>query len=671
MILPIKYNKINRELESMTDIDAINKNELIKKCTSLKNNCKYYDLSIVVQDISDSKPSDNDLKCIVADWARFQMNYALADSIYSDILAQNPSYISALNGKALIALDFSRISESLNYLQNALKVCPTNTETLLNLAEATLKNRDNAGYLQLINKVLEIEPLNSDALAGMGMFLCMYNHDIAEGSKYLLKALKSNPLNSKANYLLGRGYSPATYDEDSTNNSQLILADSLLRENRFKEAQNLILTEHHKDSVNLQTLKLIAATEYHLGNYYKCIDYSLEILRLKPNYGLAHYYIAEALTKLKDEHNVLIQHYKMNYSRKTAPAEIPYLKEVFINFEQCDEDLKKVIRLNVQPFKDFMEPLYVSGATIYFKDLHHLLWNCPFLQDSKGTRSIDQRLVDDLGGQGGYHMSSEKVQQKDVMSGKYNVAFHEFGHLIHWLFTPEQNRELKHLFIKAKKGKYTLDWYADSNEREYFAQGVEAYLSDYKLPGLPAAFANTKADLLKRDPDLLNFIERLTTQKSYQEQIVQAFCLKAKYLDSLDEAMNCLKNALKLFPEHPVLLIELGNLYRENSSYDEAIQIHRSATIKYPDNIHAVVELSYDLYLKSSNTAESISLLESMSAKITPDAELLSFLGYYYSLMKDRLKARYYLERSLELDPWPDPYSFRIFDAKKLLEECD
>ena len=69
--------------------------------------------------------------------------------------------------------------------------------------------------------------------------------------------------------------------------------------------------------------------------------------------------------------------------------------------------------------------------------------------------------------------------------------------------------EIHRLYLEAKKNRWTLDWYADLNEYEYFAQGVEAYVSEEKLPDQKITNGHTRKELQQRDPALYNFIQKL------------------------------------------------------------------------------------------------------------------------------------------------------------------
>lgn len=613
---------------------------------------------------------DSRLDHLIAEWAYFKMDYQRAESLFDRILNKNPESIIALNGKALIAMDHRKNDIALMFLKKALQYDSLSVFTLQNYANALLKSGDSKTYIFIIDNILLLDSLNSDALYGKGHYLCRYKYDMKNGIKYLNKALEINPYNQKAHNFLGRGYSPVNYDFEICKSRQQKEVDSLLQNNRFQQAYSIIVREYQKDSDNIETLKLLAATEFHLENYKNCIKLSFKILNLKQNFGLAHYFISESITRLKEKYNVLIPEFKIEFVNKHVPDSIPFLDKVFINYNKCDLVLQKNIRSNAAYFKGFMEVIYVSGATVYFKDFHHFLWNCPYLENTKGTKTADLRLVDDIGGQGGYHTSSEKLLQSYAINGGYNIAFHEFAHLVHWLLTPNEISQIRRMFIKAKKENYTLDWYASMNEREYFAQGVEARLSENKLPRQSAEYSNTKADLLRRDKDLYHFIEKLVSKKSYRDNIIQAYILKSQYAGTNAEAIQILNNGLSKFPDNPNLLIELGNVFRYDGDLDRAIATHRKVLENNNSDIDAAIALSYDLYVRNKTVEESINILKFLYNKNTESSDLCTFLGFCHVLNQNFDLAVEPLQKSIELNPFPDPYTQTLEDAYHLLAKC-
>jgi len=62
------------------------------------------------------------------------------------------------------------------------------------------------------------------------------------------------------------------------------------------------------------------------------------------------------------------------------------------------------------------------------------------------------------------------------------------------------------------------DCYADLNEFEYFATGVEAYVSEEKLADQKVAYGYASRELQDKDPDLYRFIERLDKQDSLPDK---------------------------------------------------------------------------------------------------------------------------------------------------------
>lgn len=644
--------------------------ELIYRFKTLYKSFLFKEAEIVLNELNHRYPSNHLVKTLNADWAYFQKEYELADQLYDDLLKENPQNSEILKAKAQIALDLNHLEEADDLINLAINCNNNHVDCLLLKANIHYRKKELKTFSDLIDSGLEKEPQHSLLLSAKGMYYCIHLQQVKIGANYLNQAIKHNPLNIQAHLLLGRGYSPVNYEDNTEWSDRLQEADKLLKKNQYKKAKILLKREYQKNKQDINTLRLFAASEFHLNNFRKCIELSFEILSIKANYGLAHYYIAESLIHLKDQFNVIIKQRKELFDQKESPLSIPFLKELFINYDQCDDTLKKLIRISLQPFSQLMEALTISGATVYFKDLHHLLSECPFLKYLKNTRSIDLRLADDLGGQGGYHMSSEKLQQKKACYGGYNVAFHEFGHLIHWLMTDTQNDQLKQLFINAKKTHRILDLYSSQNVREYFAQGIEAYISDYKFPDETDAFKNTHSLLLEKDPDFILFLESFLHQTSFQDNVVKAYILKSQFLDTNLEALDLLNKTLELYPDNGDILTEIGIIYRD-IDLNKAIMIHQDILTKNPLHKPATIALAYELFLQNSEVNLSIDLLQNLQIKMSKDAEILHYMGFYYLVKKDFPQAILYLNQSISLDPYPDPYQLSIEDPFHLLGKSD
>jgi hypothetical protein len=123
----------------------------------------------------------------------------------------------------------------------------------------------------------------------------------------------------------------------------------------------------------------------------------------------------------------------------------------------------------------------------------------------------DDRRMDDVDSEGTRQtLIIHRSALNSRITGQYNKLYHEFGHLVHLsLMTEKEFHHLEMLYKAALKNHQTLDDYAAQNATEYFAQGLEAYLSVEKLGVSGEYYRHSKSDLLKKDPDLYRFIESL------------------------------------------------------------------------------------------------------------------------------------------------------------------
>ena len=79
------------------------------------------------------------------------------------------------------------------------------------------------------------------------------------------------------------------------------------------------------------------------------------------------------------------------------------------------------------------------------------------------------------------------------------------------LYALERNQRarISVLYRRAMAAGRLLDYYAATNEAEYFGQGVEAFASYGKRPGGESTHSHTRFELIRVDPDLHDFIAEL------------------------------------------------------------------------------------------------------------------------------------------------------------------
>lgn len=130
----------------------------------------------------------------------------------------------------------------------------------------------------------------------------------------------------------------------------------------------------------------------------------------------------------------------------------------------------------------------------------------------RGKRTFDGRFWDDVRGVGGVHAATGIEALDEAASFGFDTFAHEVAHQVHYYaFTPPQRARLRALYRAAVGAGRCLDYYAATNEAEYFGQGVEAFVSLGKRPGAETTHGHTRFELRRVDPDLHDFIAGLVT----------------------------------------------------------------------------------------------------------------------------------------------------------------
>jgi tetratricopeptide (TPR) repeat protein len=125
----------------------------------------------------------------------------------------------------------------------------------------------------------------------------------------------------------------------------------------------------------------------------------------------------------------------------------------------------------------------------------------------RGRRTFDGRVWDDVRGVGGIQAATGIEALDEAARFGFDTLAHEVAHQVHlYVFTPLQRARIRTLYQDALAEGRCLDYYAASNEAEYFGQGVEAFVSLGKRPGGETTHGHTRFELLAVDRPLHDFI---------------------------------------------------------------------------------------------------------------------------------------------------------------------
>jgi tetratricopeptide (TPR) repeat protein len=133
--------------------------------------------------------------------------------------------------------------------------------------------------------------------------------------------------------------------------------------------------------------------------------------------------------------------------------------------------------------------------------------DAPGREGLRGKRTFDGRVWDDVRGIGGLHAGTGIEALDEAANFGFDTLVHELAHQVHYYALGAGDRaRISSLYQQARSQQRFLDYYAASNEAEYFGQGVEAFAALTKRPGCETTHGHTRFELHRVDPALHDFI---------------------------------------------------------------------------------------------------------------------------------------------------------------------
>jgi tetratricopeptide (TPR) repeat protein len=155
--------------------------------------------------------------------------------------------------------------------------------------------------------------------------------------------------------------------------------------------------------------------------------------------------------------------------------------------------------------------------------------DAPGRSSLRGKRTFDGRVWDDVRGIGGLKAATGIEALDDAAQFGFDTLAHEIAHQVHYYAIPYRDRvRIRQLYKSAMAAGRCLDYYAASNEAEYFGQGVEAFACLAKRPGGETTHGHTRFELMRVDPELHELIADLVDNDPLRgegrEALLEAAC---------------------------------------------------------------------------------------------------------------------------------------------------
>lgn len=240
--------------------------------------------------------------------------------------------------------------------------------------------------------------------------------------------------------------------------------------------------------------------------------FAAEVAR-EPDHPVAHRLLGEALLQQRAMACMALR--DQAFSRLRSAQQLPDLRDIPIAdflpaYDSLSGERRAVVDRAMALFGSRLERMIVIGGR------HDLLLeldrttDAPSRSTLRGKRTFDGRVWDDVRGIGGLCAATGIEALDDAAQFGFDTLVHEIAHQVHYYALKQADQaRIRDLYKKARELGRCLDYYAATNEAEYFGQGVEAFASLGKRPGGETTHGHTRFELWRVDRELHDFVARI------------------------------------------------------------------------------------------------------------------------------------------------------------------
>ncbi len=250
------------------------------------------------------------------------------------------------------------------------------------------------------------------------------------------------------------------------------------------------------------------------GDFSLALKFLERELKSHPGNPIAHRLIGEAIYNQQAVSSMSgtaeeYSHLRATIAIQKTPELDPQLLADFMpQYPGLSPERQAVVRHAVSLFSSSLPRL------IAIQGRHDLLMEDERTTDAvsrrslQGRRTFDGRVWDDVRGIGGLRAATGIEALDEACQCGFDTLSHEIAHQAHLygLLLKFKGR-IRRLYREALAKGHCLDFYAATNDAEYFAQGVEAFACLAKRPAHEATHGHTRFELKRVDPALYDFIE--------------------------------------------------------------------------------------------------------------------------------------------------------------------
>lgn len=411
-----------------------------------------------------------------------------ARGFYEEALTRDPGHADSLAGLARVEIEEGRYGEADALLRRAERADPDDTTVLGARSEYRYRTGDMDGSARLLRRILELEPGNVGAVHRL-----------------------SNGFVEPGRERFERPAVPPEYDR------KVKAAEALYADVDLKAADAAFAKLDTEDAPDARPAFFRAVIALRSGDPAIAAAHAARALSKEPSnplvgnaYGVA---MAEKLKAQRPEYGG-----GADGVDRLAPfrglrdgAAAPLTAEIVLGYHRLLPEERRIVDAAVRPFAARLPRLVKAGVTHEILGFEDWICDAPSRRNLAQGRSADGRWYGGLRGVGGRNAATGLEAILAAQEHRFDTFAHEFAHQVHRFgLTEAETAEIRRLHAAARTSGRCLDFYAASNEWEYFAQGYEAFVSPVKSPWQHYLQRHTRAELLARDPALYEAIRKLT-----------------------------------------------------------------------------------------------------------------------------------------------------------------
>jgi len=494
------------------------------------------------------EPANLDAALGLTQIARARLDYPLAISLLDKVAGQHPNSADVFTAYGTVYLAAEEPDRARRYLEEALHINASDVSAMIALAGVDLLAGDCDAATRRLRECLTREPENSAAHAMLARVL-LQNTRYSEATAAAEHALGLDAFNTEALYTLAlvksaerkaddaRSLTRRAVSLDSFNFcARRVLSQYLDGQIGYEQkvSERARLPYAHGRMLKQDGELTKAAAEFEAAlrvepRYYRALiglgdirlrqqDYDRAVAVAKlatevdPEGALAHLELSCAYRGINERARIEIGAVDFSSMFNSRSLSVYGLtQEVFPNYGALTRPQQTVIDLAVAPLAGFLPKLARNKSRHYLLAFDQRPSDQHGFADVAGEKTFDGRYYASLRGVGGRVTVSGIEYLDQAAAGGFNTIAHEFAHQVHMAAMDKREvKEIRRLYERARRGGRTLDYYAAANEHEYFAQGYEAFVSVRKRPSASITARHTNHELMTRDPELYEFILKLT-----------------------------------------------------------------------------------------------------------------------------------------------------------------